>query len=74
MNIFDKLTARLNQVADLNGDGKVTREDLDRAVARLQEEAGDLVTRKGAFGACLICAGGGIFIGVVLAVVLKLGC
>jgi len=65
MNIFDRLTARLNQVADLNGDGKATREDLDRAVARLQEEAGDLVTRKGAFGVCLICFGVGLAIGLI---------
>lgn len=65
MNALTKLKTRLNQVADLNGDGKVDKADVASAVARIEAEAGELVSKRGALQACLVCAGGGAAIGAI---------
>jgi hypothetical protein len=74
MSQLAKLKTRLNQVADLNGDGKVDKADVSAAVACLESEAGELVSKKGALGACLTCGAVCLVVGVVLAAMLKIGC
>jgi hypothetical protein len=69
MEFIKEAEKRINQVADLNGDNKVDRADVQIMLNKMHAEAGRFVTKKGALKSCLICFVGGI---VICAVAVKL--
>ncbi len=65
MDPWQAVKTAAKKAADRNGDGRISVEDMSAAVEQARAGSEGLVTRRGALGACLICASVGVAVGAL---------
>lgn len=62
---FEKALVRFHEIADLDKDGKITKQDAQIVLGQLQHEAGIVTARATPLGALLACALAGLALGIL---------